>query len=61
MKPEATQAALIKAIVMNVFGNDARLSQWRGFERHIHEEDLAGRISDVIGGFVGEYGDVHGC
>lgn len=57
MSPEATQKALIEALVMNVFGNDGVLSKYGPADRRCFEEDLAGRLKDAISDFVGENGD----
>ena len=55
--PEATQAALIEAIVLHVFSNDKRLSDFGPFDRRIHMEDLRGCIADTIGDWVGNNGE----
>ena len=59
MNPEATRAALIEAIVLNVFSNDHRLNTYGPYDRQIHMEDLRDTIKVAIGDWIGENGDVH--
>lgn len=57
METEATQAALIEAIILNVFSNDPHLSGYGPTDRRIHMEDLRDGLKDYIGDWVGRNGE----